>query len=82
MGDDLAKQLFDAFWDPLVARGWPRPCAWNELHETQRAAWEGVATEARRELGLRYRRDMRAAVEELGAEQAIANLLEANATAS
>jgi hypothetical protein len=47
MDDGLAEKLFNAFWDPLVARGWPRPCAWDELHQTQRDAWEGVAAAAR-----------------------------------
>ena len=47
MDDGLAEMLFNAFWDPLVARGWPKPCAWQELHETQRDAWQQVAIAAR-----------------------------------
>lgn len=47
MDDGLAEKLFNAFWDPIVARGWPKPCAWSDLHDTQREAWEQVAIAAR-----------------------------------
>lgn len=67
MGDDLAELLFSVFHDG--------DCDWNGLELKIRGAWERVAAKARAELNLRFRRDMRDAVAEYGAGQAIANLL-------
>lgn len=53
MNDGLAEQLFNAFWDPLVERGWPKPSPWADLHPTQREAWEQVAVAARAEFAKR-----------------------------
>jgi hypothetical protein len=47
MDDGLAEKLYNAFWDPLVERGWPKPCGWAALHTSQREAWEQVAIAAR-----------------------------------
>jgi hypothetical protein len=49
MDDGLAEKLFKAFWSNICARGWPQPVKWNELHETQREAWEAAAIAARGE---------------------------------
>lgn len=47
MDDGLAEKLFNAFWASVCAHGWPKPCTWFELHETQREAWQQVAIAAR-----------------------------------
>ena len=77
MGDDLAKLLYQEFL--RASGGDPGDIfqRWELLSSTERYAWERTATKARDELGQRFARDMRDASEAFGAEQAIANLLEA-----
>lgn len=74
MGDDLAQLLYDAF--RAAAVDFTVHPSWGNLESHDRETWEAVATKARRELGQRLARDMSYAAEELGAEQAIANLRE------
>lgn len=75
MGDNLAQLLYEAYRSSLAdpSTAW----SWGNIPSTEREAWEAVATKARRELHQRFVRDMRDATEAFGAEQAIANLLEA-----
>lgn len=78
MGDGLPEELYRAYCNAAgLMYGTDETPGFNNLPTDQRYAWEKVATKAREELNLQFRRDMRAATEELGAEQAIANLLEA-----
>jgi hypothetical protein len=77
MGDNLPELLYRAFCNAAgLVYGSDETPGFNNLSTTQRYAWEQVAVQARTELNLQFRGDMRAASEELGAEQAIANLLE------
>lgn len=75
MGDDLAQILFET----LQARGAEIPpfrrVAWHELDPESQQHWHAVAAKARAEMSRRLVRDMREAVAALGAEQALANLL-------
>ena len=78
MGDNLPEQLYREFCSAAgLSYGSDETPSFHNLPTEQRYAWERAAALARNELGLQFRRDMRAAVEEHGAEQAIANLLEA-----
>ena len=79
MGDDLARLLYTAFINASDGVAGGDVPNWASLPVAERERWEQVATKARNEMAQRFVRDMRAATEELGAEQAIANLLEARA---
>lgn len=48
MDDGLAEKLFNAFWAPIVAAGYPPPAKWDELGDAPRIAWQAAAAEARR----------------------------------
>lgn len=50
MDDGLAERLFNAFWAPIVAAGYPPPAKWSELGEAQQLAWQAAATAARGEM--------------------------------
>lgn len=82
MGDGLAQLLFETL-QAQPKPGLPnppfRPIGWDELDSDSQRAWEAVATKARQEMSKRFVRDMRDATAAFGAEQAIANLLEAEA---
>lgn len=77
MGDDLPEKLYRAFCSAAgLSYGSDETPGFHNLSSEQRYAWEQTAVTARRELDLQFQRDMRAATEAFGAEQAIANLLD------
>lgn len=78
MGDDLAQILFETLQDHGDEMPPFRKMTWGELSLADRGMWEAVANRARGELHRRFVRDMRDAVTELGADEAIANLLGEN----
>lgn len=76
MGDGLPEKLYMAWRSSLLSTVPDLPSWGNVRDPDVRAAWEAAARVARAELGEQFRRDMRAARQELGADEALANLLD------